>query len=293
MDIWNVAFPEGAVIDPHTAWKVFWRTAASMYGEGGFRVENIFENGILHQVDVLGEYCSKLDYDGSHDSYLKAIDATIEGGPLQVLAEFENHPRSFFDQSRQLEFMPFVPMQTTSCRPAVVISAHRCMFCLPSSCDCDDKFSKYGFPSQREFLSENRNFSERLSSLSGLVYQKKSQIHRDRYRVSLNHCYLLFFNPEDLGYWGNDYLGLDWVEWWEKIEGGDMMAFNMANLAWCDWVITEMRSIFDFRHRPIIKFVYSKRSIVGPRAYYNTHEEYIQEIMYQLSLPLPLRRYEQ
>ena len=289
-DIWNVAFPEGAEIDPNTAWKVFWKTAACMYGDGCFRVDNI-SNGrsFLRSDEFIGYWWSKLEYGGAevsgltgeyvtneyHDSYWfdLFLRCTSISHPVQYLNR--GNDNGTFSNSERFSLMPLLREASPGCRPGIGLGV--------------DQFSICGGSEHTRIIKEGRlQVSRQLASFSGVKSIQGAQNFSDLFRPK-SYPYFNYFNPEDLGCWGLDYLDVDWNTWWSRIETDDFYAYNLANLLWCDWAITKSRTLLDLDHSPVLCFFFARTSTVGPRPYHDSDQSYLQAILHQFNNPLPVR----
>jgi hypothetical protein len=283
MDIWNVAFPEGAVIDPHTAWKRFWKTAASMYGNWSTTVE-------------IGERTRSESY---HDGYY-----IYSCRPSESTADYEETHGLKLKRNRlysdyKIRFSPYHEAIHNSLRFSYhefsdwLVSGTR-----PGLIYCDPTIHQFRLDEDQDrWQVDIEKYESSVMALgnywSDFINMKgNTQIPAwdDRRR------FYIWFSPETFGYSGSDYLNINWDLWWEKVDAGDAEHFTLANLLWCDWFLTNIRPLLDigqtipymYSTRPL-HFVYSKVADVWNQDILNDYRLLPIHVMYELSKPLPVR----
>ena len=321
MDIWNVAFPEGAVIDPHTAWKVFWKTAASMYGEGGFRVENIDDRapekvsyGISWSskaydfIPIAHTFDSKdLTYGGMfldepvhndetypvihhRQRFLGEVEnkAEIERSRRQYIFDYTKWAISKCAQELLREYSPhykvslFVAEDSYLTAPSLILNK--------SWSSIPDNVSD----ANRRFLTKNafdRNLESELYKLLGL---EPTQAYK-RNGLSLqmaNDAFVVSFIPATLSL-RSKFLDIDWPKWWLRIYEGDTTAYQLACLLWCDWILKSLREIISLdkslNHPDLLRFNYSKSSLIPRETLVGNTVDSVHVIQFQLLQGLPVR----
>jgi hypothetical protein len=285
MDIWNVAFPEGAVIDPNTAWKVFWKTAASMYGTGGFRKRWIDWDEWSHmygETYTSGYYCTSTqpnfccdDYIENHKCRIKRESARFRDSYRYLSYGVDNDS---IENSKGLSYHQFVHWTVNGTRPGLVHVGVR-------------RVSSYGADSEPHNCWRSRTLDAESIDKHWRDYVNLNGNVQIQETGELEKFYI-WFSPETFGYSGSDYLNINWDRWWEKVEAGNEEAFTLSNLLWCDWLLTRIRPLIEcsceYGHHPI-EFVFPKVADVWFPEYLKCIRECRQEILCQFLRSLPVR----
>ena len=326
MDIWNVAFPDGAVIDPHTAWKVLWRTAASMYGEGGFRVENIDDRapekvsyGISWQSLFLSNATFTIDdklissrsdwltwrYSGGREFpvYRAPWQTNGESVTLAAIAQSRLKYISGFNEFCIRHYANSLPFRCheKSIVQIYVDSGYR--FTNPSlSMGINwSSFFKNGYGESkqddyfRELLLENE-----MNMFTDQWYDVRRPLPKqsddDRYEIQdifqTRQGSILSFIPAALPL-DSTVMDIDWPEWWLDIYDGDTEAYQLGCLLWCDWILDLVRQLISLdeslHHPDFLRFNYSKSSVISGDELSGETSERANALQYQLFLTLPVR----
>jgi hypothetical protein len=318
MDIWNVAFPEGAEIDLNTAWKVFWKTAGAMYGKSGFRVDNIdarapekVSYGIwwsssvfgatpfAHTVDskTLGTdkrclYNPLLQHDvHGRESWedemfwyqLKYVDH--DGEKEQLIVNYIQWAVDrcaqdlAMDNSSYFKFKLFVAADTYCTVPSLFIDG-----------DWRTMLRRH-LRQRREYVVDDiyeQQIEEVLGWRSTTNYKP-----RDRSGVlSMHNASAVSFVPSMLTK-DSSISNISGLKWRKRFYEGDYVAYQLACLLWCDWILKSLRELLlldsPYNDGNTLLFNYSKSTLVPRHALLGTPSERANAIRYHLFQALPVR----
>lgn len=320
MDIWNVAFPEGVDIDPNTAWKVFWKTAASMYGDGGFRVENIDArapekvsygiwwsskrynfNPIAHTFDsgsqIDGAYYlgEPLSDDGTYPVYDEWYPRIGEDenntvgvqSQRQYIHDITNWSISKCAKDRSVignyDYMVslFVAEDSYLTAPSLVIDKSRHQIL-------------YTVAAYRRIERPDDVFNNLEQGLHNLLGMNPTELHKRNPTGIIwdSGASVVSFIPADLEL-NSLLLDIDWPKWWLRIYEGDSTAYQFACLLWCDWILKSLRELIpldsSISNRDFLRFNYSKSTFVPRHTLIGTTSERASALHYYLFQGLPVR----
>jgi hypothetical protein len=321
MDIWNVAFPEGAEIDPNTAWKVFWKTAASMYRDGCFRVENIdarspekVSYGIWWSskrydfIPIAHTFDSETLPDGAwyldeplHDDetypviqrpqrFLSEVENKdeIERSRRQYISDYTKWAISKCAQELLLEYSPhykvslFVAEDSYLTAPSLILSKR--WSSIPDNVSAANRRNL----TRDAFV---RNLESELYKRLGL---EPTQTYK-RNGVSLlmeDDAFVVSFIPATLSL-RSKFLDIDWPKWWLRIYEGDSTAYQLACLLWCDWILKSLRELVSLdkslNDPDLLRFNYSKSCLIPRETLVESTVDSVHVIQFHLLQALPVR----
>lgn len=308
MDIWNVAFPEGAVIDPNTAWKVFWKTAASMDGDSGFSGE--WRKDYLDFVSYGGYWTDSTNNDQalahtidsfsireqSEYLYIPTIDHSTypvyDGSQSRFIRDYlywftnECAKRNTGNNARYCELSLFVPDDYQCTSPCLVLQDQH-------GCPYDQvQFFRYLITKQRGVGV--RTAYDMSNMLSQIVGQRQIHLYQKRWSGALSDqyasvvSYLPALIPSD-----SDFLNVHWPMWWVRICEGDSVAHGLSCLLWCDWILSTLREMFDLdstNNNSIgLRFNFAKTTLINRNDLAESVEKSLRAIHYRLSDSPPAR----
>lgn len=282
MDIWNVAFPEGAVIDPHTAWKVFWKTAAAMYGEGGFRKRWVDWSYMNDETHTKGFYRMSIQ-----PNYVDG--GFIETHRCQVDRRFERCRNTYgyisiyedsLEKSEGISYHEFFDWTVNGTRPGLIHVGARRPWASRNGTDSETHNGWYSHLLVSSAVDSH--WSDFINLKGNIRIVERGETEK----------YYNWFSPETFGYSGSEHLNINWDMWWEKVEAGNVEAFAIANLIWCDWLLTCIRPLIEcswgLNHRPI-HFVCSKVADVWDKAVLQNEFRCREQVICQFFQTLPVR----
>jgi hypothetical protein len=302
MDIWNVAFPEGAVIDPNTAWKVFWKTAASMYGDGGFREEGRFHESIDNVS--YGIYWS--DFSHNPEPYLFATRARIVRDEFSYICQVDpsenvaptwySSPDHFMNDyaswcitkcaadlrrvySRYYKVSLFVQDDKTGCAPSLVL--------FKEWESIIHKQARHGYVRRHDNV-DVRQLHEPLQRIFGPRVTEQTRTSVDSVGRR-SYASVTSFIPTEIPM-KSDFLQINWPQWWVRICEGDSVAYPLACLLWCDWTIANIRQLLYLDSQTsrvgLMNFNFTKSCLMPRDQLSENLDSRSLAIMYHLNNPL-------